>query len=241
MQTFKKLPIEAPKQKASAQRNQPPESAAAEGVMATKSVLTAIVQNIGRQTRILKRKRGMDSRPSPVGACDQLRLRAGQRRGARGRTAVPGAGVARGAGVRAGDRERRGGARAGQRGQRRRREARQCRTARTVRLVIDEVGFLTSRGVPNVGHELAAVAALTVRCELRDRDRGENADDRYHDEELDQRKALLLLSLHLGQIAHTILPRVVGVAVLSAPVPHEQGWCHERRYRRGCRTPCRAT
>jgi hypothetical protein len=53
MQTFKKLPSDAPKQKAIAQRNQP-SAAEAAGVMVTTSVLTATVRSIGRQTRRLK-------------------------------------------------------------------------------------------------------------------------------------------------------------------------------------------
>src|SRR6185369_18046258 len=76
-----------------------------------------------------------------------------------------------------------------------------------VRLVVDEVGLLARRSVANVRHELAPVPTLAVRRELRDRDRRQDADDGNHDEELDQRKTLLLLPLHLGQIAHSILPR----------------------------------
>src|SRR5580765_8312598 len=100
MQTFKKLPIEAPMQKAIVQRNQAPGSAAA-GVMATSSVLTAIVRRCDGQTR--KRERGMDLRPSPVVRGIRSGLAALQRRVA---TARPGAGVARSARVRARHRER---------------------------------------------------------------------------------------------------------------------------------------
>jgi len=48
--------------------------------------------------------------------------------------------------------------------------------------VVDEVGLLARGAVADVGDELAPVAALPVGRELRDRDRGENADDRHDDE-----------------------------------------------------------
>jgi len=37
-------------------------------------------------------------------------------------------------------------------------------------------------------------------------DGGEDADDRHDHEQLDQRETLRLLTLHLGNLAHAVLP-----------------------------------
>jgi hypothetical protein len=73
--------------------------------------------------------------------------------------------------------------------------------------VVDEVRFLARGGVPDVRDELAAVAALAVRRELRDRDRGENADDGDDDEKLDQGEAFAPLPI-LDDSTHPIPPSV---------------------------------
>src|SRR5262249_35061365 len=73
-------------------------------------------------------------------------------------------------------------------------------------VVVDEVGLVRGRRVARVGCHAGIEAAGPVRRELRDRDRGEDADDGHDHQELDQGESLRLLALHLGTFAHHVLP-----------------------------------
>src|SRR5262249_8068571 len=54
---------------------------------------------------------------------------------------------------------------------------------------VDVVRFLGGRGVAGITLDARLVCLALARAEDRDRDRGERADDRDHDQQLDQREA----------------------------------------------------
>src|SRR5262249_45271101 len=78
--------------------------------------------------------------------------------------------------------------------------------ARRVRVVIDEIRLVGGRCVARVRCHAGVEAARPVRRELRDRDRGEDADDGDDHQELDQGETFRLPTLHLGTFAHHVLP-----------------------------------
>src|SRR5262249_27013418 len=85
-------------------------------------------------------------------------------------------------------------ARAGDRHALREREPGQRGAARTVRaagirVVVDEGGLLCGGRIADIRLGARVEAAGAIGRELRDRNRGEDADDGHHDEHLDQREA----------------------------------------------------
>src|SRR5437773_11250753 len=136
-------------------------------------------------------------------------LRTGEVGGPSRRTARPGAALGS-LRVGRGDGEA-GAGRTGSRAQRaghasRQVEAGEARAgpAGQVAVGVDEVCLFCGGGVAGVRLDAGIEAACPVGGELWDGDRGEDADDRDHDQQLDQGETFRLLLLHLGALAaHT--------------------------------------
>src|SRR6185436_17433342 len=77
--------------------------------------------------------------------------------------------------------------------------------ARAIDVVVDEVRLFRGCRVAGVRRNARVEAACAVGRELRDGDGREDADDRDHDQELDQSETLRLLPFRLATLTHSVL------------------------------------
>ena len=86
------------------------------------------------------------------------------------------------------------------------RRSTRCQSAGLVSRIRGKIRFLRNRRISQVGFDLSLMTTLSVRCELRDRNRRQNTDDGDHHQQFYKRKtgftlksqSIHFLSLPLG-------------------------------------------
>src|SRR5262249_23940382 len=111
-----------------------------------------------------------------------------------------------------GDREPQGAVRAGLGAERAGDAAREVEAGkpaagptRRIRVVVDEVRLVGGCRITCIGRDAVVEAARTVGRELWDGDRGENADDRDHDQKLDEGESLRAVTVGCFVHHHSFL------------------------------------